>query len=196
MSNRRSSGEGLIYQRKDDLWVGQYVAQGKKRYVYGKTRKDVAQRLAKAVANFEQGIVFDARNLTLDAYLDKWLDATKDTVRLGTWKQYEMIARVHIKPTLGKVKLNQFDALQIQTLYRQKLDAGVSTRRVRYIHVTLHKALKQAVRWQLIPRNVAASAEPPRVLKADVKPLKVEQVKALLRAAETQPKLYALYVWS
>jgi integrase len=105
-----------------------------------------------------------------------------------------MIARVHIKPKLGRIKLRKVNALQVQTLYRQKLDAGVSPRRVRYIHVTLHKALNQAVRWQLIPRNVVTSAEPPRVPKADIKPLKVEQVKALLRAAETQPKLYALYV--
>ena len=70
MSKRRSPGEGSIYQRKDGLWVGQYVAQGKKRYVYGKTRKDVAQRLAKTVADCEQGIVFDAGNITLDIYLD------------------------------------------------------------------------------------------------------------------------------
>jgi hypothetical protein len=67
MSKRRGPGEGSIYQRKDGLWVGQYVAQGKKRYIYGKTRKAVAQRLTKTVADCEQGIVFDAENMALNA---------------------------------------------------------------------------------------------------------------------------------
>jgi len=114
-------------------------------------------------------------------------------VRLGTWKQYEMVARVHIKPTLGKVRLDRLNALQIQTLYQQKLDEGVSARRVRHIHVTVHKALKDAVRWQLVPRNIADATAPPRQPRPEIRPLAVGQVKTLLTVAKGN-KLEALYV--
>jgi integrase len=169
------------------------VARGKKRYIYGKTRKDVAKRLTKATADREQGMVFDAENMKLGAYLDAWLATTKDTVRLGTWKQYEMVTRVHIKPTLGKVRLDRLNALQVQNLYQHKLDEGVSARRVRYIHVTIHKALKDAVRWQLVPRNVANTVAPPRQPRQEIRPLAVGQVKTLLTAA-CGNRLEALYV--
>ena len=47
-------------------------------------------------------------------------------------------------------------------LYREKLEAGSSTRTVRYIHITLHKALKQAVMDGLIPRNATEAVKPPQ----------------------------------
>ena len=41
VARRRGRGEGSIYRRKDGRWVGQYEIGGKRRYVYGKTRKEV-----------------------------------------------------------------------------------------------------------------------------------------------------------
>ena len=87
--------------------------------------------------------------------MDRWLDSIREQVRPGTFKPYEAIARLHIKPTLGSTKLDKLNALQLETLYRQKLDAGLSARRVRYIHATIRKALKDAIRLQLLSRNVA-----------------------------------------
>jgi hypothetical protein len=43
---RRPKGSGSIYIRKDGRVVGEYEANGKKRYVYGRTKKDVAAKLA------------------------------------------------------------------------------------------------------------------------------------------------------
>jgi len=44
-----------------------------------------------------------------------------------------------------------------------KLDSGLSPRTVQYVHVLLYKALKQAVRWMLVPRNVAEAVDPPKI---------------------------------
>lgn len=63
---------------------------------------------------------------------------------------------MHLEPTIGHVKLDRLNPLQVQFVYGQKLEAGLSPRSVEIIHTTLHKALKQAVRWTLIPRNVAS----------------------------------------
>ncbi len=129
----------------------------------------------------------------MGAYLDKWLDTIRDTLRERTLQRHEQIARLHLKPTLGKVKLYKLDALQLQTLYRQKLDSGLSSRTVQIVHATMYKALKQAVRWQLIPRNVAQAMTPPKAPKAEIKPLTLAQVKSLLNAAR-RDELEALYV--
>jgi integrase len=193
MTKRRIKGSGSIYVRKDGRIVGQYEVNGKQRYLYGTTKQDVAAKLTKAIADRDIRLVYDSENLTTAQYLDNWLQATKDTVRLGTWKQYEMIVRLHIKPTLGRVRLDKLNPIQVQTLYRERLDAGLSPRRVQYIHVTIHKALRDAVRWQLVPRNVADAVTPPRSIKKEITPLSTKQVKVLLAAARGD-RLEALYV--
>src|SRR5829696_4577670 len=146
MTKRRGRGEGSIYRRKDGSWVAQYTAGDKRRYIYGKTRKDVAARLSKAIGERDSGIVYDSENLKVAGYLDRWLDSIKDTLRERTWRRYEEITRLHLKPTLGNIKLHRLSALQVQSLYRTKLNSGLSPRTVQIIHTTLYKALKQAVR--------------------------------------------------
>src|SRR5215204_1919282 len=146
MPKKRGKGEGSIYQRKDGRWVGQYLVYTEKgpkyRYLYGKTRQEVARKLTKAMADRGGGFIFDAGALTLGEYLDRWLvDSVRDTVRQRTWDRYESIVRVHIKPALGRIKLKAITPVHIRGLYREKLDARLAPRTVQYIHTTLHKAL-------------------------------------------------------
>jgi integrase len=159
MTRRREQGEGSVFRRGNGRVVGEYEdATGKRRYISGKTKPEVRKRLRKLLEDRDKGIAHDSENLTVAAYMDRWLESIRDKVRPGTYKPYEAITRLHIKPTLGKKKLDKLTALQLETLYRQKLDAGLSARRVRYIHVTIRKALKDAVRLQLLSRNVADTA--------------------------------------
>jgi integrase len=81
----------------------------------------------------------------------------------------------------------------VRGLYRKKLEVGLSPRTVQYVHVTLHKALKQAVRDGLVPRNSTESVRPPQVRREEICPLTPEQVKTLFEAAEGD-RLEALYV--
>ena len=107
---RRGNGEGSIYRRKDGRWVGQYMvhtAEGTKyRYIYGKTRQAVAEKLAKAMADRDSGLVFEAGNLTIAEYLSRWLETSvKGSVRPRTLDNYRMHVRHHLIPALGSVKL-------------------------------------------------------------------------------------------
>jgi integrase len=128
-------------------------------------------------------------------YLDSWLtDSVRDTVRQRTFERYESIVRVHIKPALGRVKLGALTPNHVRRLYRQKLDSGLAPRTVNYIHVTLHKALKDAVSDALIPRN-AASVRAPRPEKPEIHPLAPDQARKLLSIArEIEDRFEALYV--
>ena len=192
---RRSRGEGSIYKRKDGRWCGKYVdANGKTRYVYGKTKAEVRTKLTKAIADKDAGVVYDAGMLTVGEYLDRWLDSVEDSLRPGAFRRYEESCCLHIKPELGKVRLSRLNALQLQALYRKKLDEGLASRTVQIIHATLNKALKQAVRWSLVSRNVAQAVTPPRPVKREIQPLTRAQMRALLDEARCSDKLYALYV--
>ena len=138
MTKRRIKGEGSVYPRGDGRVVGEYGdANGKKRYISGTTKPEVKAKLRKLLEDREVGIAYDSEGLTVERYMDRWLEYIRDRVRPGTFKPYEAITRLHIKPTLGKTKLEKLTALQLETLYRQKLKASLSARRVRYIHVTI-----------------------------------------------------------
>ncbi len=200
MTKRRGRGEGTIYRRKDGRWVGMctvHTLDGvKRRCVYGRTKPEVRVRLTEAVANRDKGLVFDAGNISVGEYLDRWLEAISGTIGERTWKRHESIVRVHLKPAIGRTKLATLNPLQVQSLYRAKSRSGsLAPGSVKRIHVTLRKALKQAVRWQMIPRNPCDSVDAPKGYRAEIKPLDKEQVKVLLNMArEIQPRLYPLYV--
>jgi integrase len=167
VSRKRGNGEGSIHRRKDGGWCAQYTvytSEGRKRKsIYGKTRVEVGGKLAKALSDREGGLAFDAKNLTLGDYLELWLeDSVRDTIRATTFERYEQIARLHICPELGPLKLKAVTPVHIRGLYRNKLSSGLSPRTVQYIHVTLHKALKQAVLDGLIPQNAAEAVKPRR----------------------------------
>jgi hypothetical protein len=129
----------------------------------------------------------------LGEYLDSWLtDSVKDTVRQRTYERYESIVRVHLKPALDRVRLDSLSPNHVRRLYRQKLDSGLAPRTVNDIHVTLHKALKDAVSDAIIPRN-AASVRAPRPEKPEIHPLSPEQARKLIATArETEDRFEAL----
>jgi integrase len=198
MTKKRGNGEGSIYRRKDGRWVGQftvYTAQGPKyRYIYGKTRAVVAKKLTKAMADRNSGLIFDTGKLTVGEYLDNWLqNSVRGTVQDRTFERHEQIVRLHIKPTLGRLKLKALGPAHIQGLYRDRLDSGLAPATVQKIHVVLHKALSQAVMWSLAPRNATEAVTAPRSTQKEIRPLDREQVKTLLEAARGD-RLEALYV--
>jgi integrase len=195
---KQGNGEGTIYRRKKGEWATQYIVytgEGRKRQtIYGKSRQEVATKLAKALSDREGGLTFDSENLKLEEYLRRWLkDSVKGSVQDITYRDYEHLVRNHIIPALGNIKLKALTPAHIRGLYRSKSDAGLSPRTVQYVHVTLHKALKQAVNDGLIPRNVTEAVKPPQLRREEIEPLTVEQVKVLLEAI-CGDRFEALYV--
>ncbi len=198
MSKKRGNNEGSIRQRKDGRWEARYTvhtAEGpKRRTLYGKTRDDVREKLTKAMADRDGGLIFDAGKTTTGEYLTAWLsDSVRDTVRTRTYERYEQIVRVHISPVLGRVKLKSLTPAHVRGLYRSKLDSGLAPRTVQYIHRTISKALKQATDDGLIPRNAAASVKPPQARKEEIQPLSRDQVRTFLETVSGD-RLEALYV--
>src|SRR5215216_3877889 len=201
-TKQSGNGTGTVYPRKNKEgkitgYRGSYfTSDGRRRYVSPKTKTEARRALRQAMANADRGLIFDADNLKAGEYLDRWLaDSVSNTVKATTFERYEQITRLHLKPALGRVKLKTLTPAHVRGLYREKLEAGLSARTVRYIHTTLHKALKQAVMDGLIPRNVTEAVKPPQPTREEMHPLTPEQAKVLLQTAhETRDRLEALYV--
>lgn len=95
---------------------------------------------------------------------------------------YEQLIRKHIVPALGRIRLKALAPAQVRGLLRDKLVTGLSPRTVQYIRFVLRKALDQAVRDNMIPRNPAASIKSPQVRREQIKPLSPEQSRLFLPA--------------
>ena len=141
---RRSAGEGAVYQRKTGakkgLWVAEYEAGGKRKYLYGKNKKAVTDRLKAKLSSGETDLAAEADTMLVGAYLDRWLPTVKGTIKERTWERLEVDVRFHIKPVIGGTKLLKLAPLNVQELYRSKLDSGLSPRSVQIMHATLYSA--------------------------------------------------------
>jgi integrase len=201
-TKQSGNGTGTVYPRRNKEgkitgYRGSYfTADGRRRYVSAKTKTEARRVLRQAMADADGGFIFDADNLKVGEYLDRWLsDSVSDTVKATTFERYEQITRLHLKPTLGRVKLKALTPAHVRSVYWQKLEEGSSARTVRYVHTTLHKAPKQAVMDGLIPRNATEAVRPPQPSREEMHPLTPEQAKLLLQVAhETGDRLEALYV--
>jgi integrase len=198
VSKKRGNGEGSITKRADGRWMARYTVHSsngpKRKTVYGRTRQEVATKLAKATADRDGRIELDPSNVTVDEFLQRWLnDSVKGSVRPITFESYErLVVRVHVVPAVGRVKLKALSPAHLQGLYRERLDAGLSPCTVQRIHAVVHRALKQALRWGLVAHNVSEATDPPKAQRKEIRPLTPEQVRTFLKTAQGD-RLEALY---
>jgi integrase len=184
---KRGNGEGSIYFRKsDEKWVGSITLENRKRKVfYGKTRKEVQEKLKVALREQQQGTLVTTPKQTLAQFLTDWLEnSQKQSVRPRTYERYEELVRLHIVPVLGRCELQKLSAQHLQTFYAKKAGEGLSATTINHFHNVLHKALDTAVKWNLVARNVCDLVSPPRRKQYEVQPLTLEQVHKLLAVLE------------
>ncbi len=198
MAKRRGHGEGAVYQRADGRWCAS-VDQGweggkrKRKVIYGKTRREVAEKLVVVQRTTQQGLPAQDDQITVGGFLDQWLrDVAKPTVRQTTYAGYESALRKHLKPGLGRHRLSKLTPAHVQTFMNEKVAEGLSPRTVAYLRTILRTALNRALEWGLIQRNVAALVKPPRSVSAEVEPFTAEEAKALLETLKGT-RLQALF---
>lgn len=198
MGTRRGHGEGSIYQRGDGLWctvvdLGYVNGKRKRKYIYGKTRKEVAEKLKAVLRDQQLGLPIATERQTVEQFLNRWLaDVVQGAVGPRTYESYTTTVRLHIIPTLGRHELTKLSAQHIQALLRAKSNEGLSPASVRYIRSVLRIALNQAVRWNLIPRNVASLVVPPKAERHEARTFTPEEARQFL-AAVRGDRLEALF---
>src|SRR5947209_20126399 len=111
---RRGNGEGTITQRKNGTYEAKITVEGgKRKSIYGKTRKEVQEKLKIALHEQQQGTLVTAPQQKLEQFLYDWLEDTqKHSVRPRSYERYEEIVRLHIVPVLGRHSLQKLTAQQ------------------------------------------------------------------------------------
>lgn len=165
----RGQGEGSIYQRASDgMWVsvidlGWHNGKRSRKYLYGKTRADVAEKLNDALYKQDRGLRVKMERQTLAQFLERWLiDVIAPSRRANTLRAYQIHVHRHIAPAIGHRQLTKLTPQDVQRLISDRLAAGLSPQTVRGILSTLRLALAQAERWDLVERNVVTRVDVPR----------------------------------
>lgn len=215
-NTRAAQGSGTIRQRADGTWEARFVVghdpgTGKpvRKSVYAKTQKEVRQKLAQAVAAVDNKSYREPCKMTLGEWLDIWVDTYLKDVKPRTLKIYQDDIRLHIKPYLAAIKLNELDTHTVQRFFNTLLKSGkrvpkrdkegkivkkdgktiyegapLSSKTVKNVHGVLHGALRQAVVNRYIPINPADGdfCKLPKIQKQEIKPLDEVQIADFLKA--------------
>ena len=203
---RRAPGEGGITQRANGTWCGQLyvtVSDGsrQRRWVYGKTRREAAQKLAALRRADERGLTRAVVKQTVGEYLTWWVDVelaarvAEGRMAETTRRNYRSKVVRHLLPhAIAKVQLQQLTAQHVRTLMRNKhAERGFSMRSVQYLHGILRSALADAVELELLAVNVATIVRVPSPPPRRPPALAPETARTLV-AALAGDRLEALYL--
>jgi integrase len=183
---------GQIIKRGDKNWVVRIFQgrdeNGKRRYlnktIHG-TKKNAEKYLTAKLRDKDLGINIEPASESLDKYLEKWLESVvRSRVREATFDDYKYVLDRYVTPTLGAIKLCDIRSIDIQKVYGDMLgEKELSARTVRMTHAVLSSAMKQAVRWHMLPRNPCEFVELPRMARKEMQALSPEEASRFLDAA-------------
>lgn len=215
---RRGAGEGGVsaYQTKaGDRYLIKYTTTdpvtGERKVVLRRrgrdgqpflTRKAATDELGDILAEVRRGTHVLPEKKTVGEWLDEWLAGLQ--LAPSTRASYSKNVRLHLKPTIGDVRLQTLTPARISALYRfmetsgrqdHKAGEGLSPRTVRYCHTILKSALADAVNQGLLATNPADKAKPPsaRAAKApEIHPWTAPQLSAFLGWCRTSGAQHAV----
>jgi integrase len=183
---------GQIIARGDRRWLirvylGRDHDTNKRNYhnrtIHGTVREAQAY-LTRKLRERDLGRDLEGAKISLNEYLDRWLEAAvRPRVRAKTFQDYQGILRRYVRPILGERVLAGMRPLDLQTMYQQMSERGLSARTVRYAHVVVKSAMQQAVRWRLLPEN-PDGVKVPQQARNEMRALTVDQARTLVKAAQ------------
>lgn len=180
---RRARGEGSIRQRKDGTWEARFVigndpGTGKeiRKSIYGKTQKEVRQKLTEARAALDKDDYREPSKMTTRQWLIIWSQEYWGDIKESTRASYMAAIQNHIIPNLGAVKLDDLNPHTIQKflnslVVEQDGHAALDPKTVHNIYGVLHKALAQAVAIGYLRANPAEACTLPKKIHKKITPL-------------------------
>lgn len=188
MSKKRGAGEGSITKRKDGLWQGAVTigrnknGTQKRKYFYGKTRNDVSAKMTEALQSLQIGSFVDtSESPTLKAWMHTWLwTYKKNSLKPTTFEQYETLIRIHVYPMLGNTKIADIKAEQLQQLYNDMKQKGLSAKTIHTLNTVLHAGFEQAIYNNLLNKNITEHIKLPKDEYKEMRVLTKDEQNKLL----------------
>jgi integrase len=133
------------------------------------SKRDAERGLTKILGSLDQGSYLSPSRVRVAEYLTQtWLPAIESTVRPTTFNGYRAHINLYVIPRLGAEQLQRLTPDQLSHFYRELQKEGgrdggpLSANTVRRVHATMHRALRDGVRWGYLQRNPAQVAVKPR----------------------------------
>jgi integrase len=169
----------LKYEIGTDPRTGRRVTQYRS---FKGSKREAKAELVRLMDTVRRGEHVDPATLILAEYLDRWEQGWA-ALQVGpkTRERYVELLRLHVRPHIGALPLHKLQPVHLAELYAKLLSTGLSARTVGHVHRCLHNALIVAVEWNLLARNPAAIAKPPKVQAREIEIITVEQAQKLLQ---------------
>ena len=153
------------------------------------TKKDAEAELVRLIHELGTGEYVEPSKMLVREYLERWLkDYAGQSVSPKTLERYRQIIDGNITPAVGGYALSKLKPLHIQSFYTDSLTSGrkdgkggLSAQTVLHFHRILHRAMGQAVKWQLLGRNPVDAVEPPRPERKEMVALDDAETAQLLK---------------
>ena len=140
--------------------------------------------LNKVLRERDLGRQVDGGDVTLNECLDRWLKtAATPRLREKSYGSYESLLHRYVRPSLGPRNLAAICPLDIQAVYQQLVERGLSARTIRYTHSVLRSAMREAIRWRLLAEDPTNGAQLPRQRRREMHVLTAEQSRLFLETA-------------
>lgn len=204
MGKRARNGQGSIYEttfvdkrtgKTIKRWQAQAVipqelGKPKRKTLYGKSYAAVKEKLDALMRQVADGTANQTPE-TVEQYLRRWLSEVERQVKERTINDYRYTVEHYIIPRIGSVKLAKLTPMKVQNLVSEVAnELGIRTANL--CRTRLFTALKQAVRWELIPRNPVEAVDPLKEQPREQTIWTAEESVRFLNAARTH-RLYALF---
>jgi integrase len=161
----------------------------RKWHAFTGTKRQAQDECARLISELNGGLYIEPRKITVGQFLDRWLEHIKPLVSPRTHERYGELASKNLKPLLGAVLVTKLRPMQISEAYAKALTSGrrdgrggLAPSTVRYLHVILKAAMRQAVRWQILARNPLDVVDPPKSERAAMTTYDLAQTAELIDA--------------
>jgi len=195
---------GRIIKRKGSnnytivLQLGLDSATGKRKQQWitaGTSKREAEKQMAELIHELDNGNYIKPDRTTVAQYLRRWLvECGKPSLTPRSYERYKGIIEKNLIPAVGRIRLLELRPEHIQRHHANMVDRGLAVRTVRYDHIVLHGALRMAVKWQLLPRNVADAVEPPKAKHSEMQTWDSDEITEFLEAAKTTPYHVIFYM--
>lgn len=201
-SKRSANGAGNIRKRSNGSWEARYTVgidnkTGKQiqKSVYGKTQKEVRQKLSKIISEIDEGTYIEPSKMKLSDWLDIWLSDYIGNVKPSTVKSYTDHVKLNIEPYIGNVPLVKLNTPMIQSTYNELLrNKGLSAKTVKNVHGVLHRALDQAQKLGYLRTNPSCAVILPRIQPPPINVLDDSDLIRFLQEIKGNPYERVFYV--
>jgi hypothetical protein len=96
---------------------------------------------------------------------------------------YESLLAKYIRPSLGKKPLVGIRPLDVQGVYQQMSDRGLSPRTIQGAHWVLNAAFRQALQWEMIMEVPTKGLKLPRIRRREMRVYSVGEARTFLKVA-------------